>query len=98
MKTKFTSLEELQKAFPIGSNLATWSQHHEEFYFNNNDLKEYQKKWDQVIILSDEKVLVKKNYYINTEGYLFDGEFWWPAYQSWDGWVEFETKVEVEDE
>lgn len=96
MKTSFTSLEELQKAFPIGSALAMWTGYQEEFYYNENDLKLYKKYWDEVTILSDEKVLVKKNYYLKTEGYLFDGEFWWPAYRDWDGWEKFEEEEESE--
>lgn len=92
MKTRFISLEELQKACPIGLILKTWSEHREEFYFCKNDLKEYRKRWDEVIILSDEKVFLKRNYCLKVEGYLFDGEFWYPAFQGWDGWIEFEEE------
>ena len=23
------------------------------------------------------------------EGYIYDGEYWWPAYDTWDGWYPY---------
>ena len=52
--------------------------------------KEYGK--NNVIILDDNYV---KCWYIETiekqvEGYIFDGAYWRPAYQTWDGWIPYD--------
>lgn len=32
---------------------------------------------------------LKYGYIDKVEGYVFDGEYWYPAYDSWDGWYIF---------
>ena len=32
---------------------------------------------------------LKYNVLDKVEGYIFDGEYWYPAYDTWDGWCPF---------
>lgn len=32
---------------------------------------------------------LKWGYIDKVEGYVYDGKFWYPAYNTWDGWYEF---------
>ena len=93
MKIKFETLEELQKTFPIGMRLA------EDFYYTNEekvwytkaDLCAYRRLYDKVDVISENTVnCLKLNYfYERVDGYLFDGEYWYPARNIWDGWLPF---------
>lgn len=32
---------------------------------------------------------LKHGYIDKVEGYIFDGKYWYPAYDTWDGWIPF---------
>ena len=102
-KYKFETLEELQQTYPIHSVFSQRTERHINLhtYYNNNDLKIFRRHSDHVEILDDTTCITYK-IHINTrtvEGYLYDGEYWYPAYNTHDGWVEYdESDIFKEEE
>lgn len=93
-RPKFQSLEELQEKYPIGTklNIRETVNYDVRIYFNEKDLEFYRKNYENVEIQSKDTVLIKTKdiRYDTVEGYLFDGEYWYPAQSSWDGWLEID--------
>lgn len=102
-KYKFETLEELQQTYPIHSIFSKRTERHIELhtYYNTNDLKVFRRYSDHVEILDDTTCITYK-IWVNSrtvEGYLYDGEYWYPAYYTHDGWVEYnESDIFKEEE
>lgn len=90
----FNSLEELQKRFPIGT-VVEWAEPrtYSAFYYTEKDLQLLRKQdaFDSIKIIGSNmiEVTTKRQPNRTITGYIFDGEKWWPAYETWDGWVEW---------
>ena len=93
MKIKFETLEELQKTFPIGTRLAEEFHYitEERFWYRHEDLGYYRNHYEDVTVISDHECLCRRKeyFYEVVDGYLFDGEYWYPAKNTWDGWLPF---------
>jgi hypothetical protein len=93
MKIKFETLEELQKTFPIGTRLAEEFHYvtEERFWYRHEDLGYYRNCYEDVTVISDHECLCRRKeyFYEVVDGYLFDGEYWYPARNTWDGWLPF---------
>ena len=94
IKFKFKSLEELQDKYPVGS---IFFENYRDvrdikYFFNEKDLQVFEKAYDIIKIIDDvtcECQKIEKQVLI-VEGYLYDGKYWYPAHQTWDGWVEYD--------
>ena len=93
-KVRFKTLAELQETYPVGSALITY--HYKDyalrFFYNEKDLKILSQQYDTVAIV-DENVCqcwktVEEAKIV--EGYLYDGEYWYPAHLTHDGWIEYD--------
>ena len=93
-KVRFEILAELQETYPVGSIFSevgnTWIK--DEYYYNDTDLKILKQKYDSVVPIGDNICTCnKKETYKNwVEGYLYDGEYWRPARNTWDGWYPYD--------
>lgn len=91
----YKTLEELQKNHPVGSiyhtswyPIGTWCPTEMDFNIFKNEHPNacnFRRKEDGTVI-ADEKCEKK------IEGYLFDGEYWYPAIQTWDGWCSIDEE------
>lgn len=90
----FDTLGELQKQFPIGAAVE-WQEPHSytAFFYNEKDLQLWRKLEGitSVEIIGENmvKITTKRQPITIITGYIFDGEKWWPAYETWDGWVKW---------
>lgn len=93
-KVRFKTLAELQETYPVGSALITYyyKDYALRFFYNEKDLKILNQQYDTVAIVDKnvcqcwktiEEVKI-------VEGYLYDGEYWYPAYLTHDGWTEYD--------
>lgn len=62
------------------------------FFYNEKDLKILNQQYDTVAIVDKNvcqcwKTIEKAKI---VEGYLYDGEYWYPAYLTHDGWIEYD--------
>ena len=101
-KYRFETLEELQKTYPIHSVFSKRVEHYIYLhtYYNNNDLNIFKHHNDRVEILDDTTCITYKTE-INTrivDGYLYDGKYWYPAYNTYDGWMEYNESDIFEEE
>lgn len=85
----YKTLEELQKNHPVGSTynvswhaIGTWCRTDRDFnVFKQEHPNAYNFKRKEDYAVADEKCEKK------VKGYLFDGKYWYPAIQTWDGWL-----------
>lgn len=90
----FDTLGELQKQFPIGTAVE-WQEPYSytAFFYNEKDLLLWRKQEGvaSVEIIGENmvKITTKRQPTTIITGYIFDGEKWWPAYETWDGWTEW---------
>lgn len=87
---KFSTLEELEKNYKVGSVFSQRIEHHinTNVYYSQNDLRVYRKYNDKVEVVDEftclcYKTVIKK---IIVDGYLYDGTYWYPAGIGHDGW------------
>ena len=92
-KVRFKTLAELQETYPVGSALITYyyKDYALRFFYNEKDLKILNQQYDTVAIVDKNvcqcwKTIEKAKI---VEGYLYDGEYWYPAYLTHDGWIEY---------
>ena len=99
-KTEFETLEELQRVYPIGSIFSTSIEKERWYCPSEKDIKAAISMWgeENVIILNEDTIVVIKKFNTCVQGYLFDGEYWRPAGNGWDGWYELEEEEEEGDE
>lgn len=85
----YSNFEEIQKEYPIGKPLK-WTEEYttQVYYYTEKDLDAYRKMYKKVIMTEENTCLVTvpERVITSVEGYLFDGEKFYPAYQTWDGW------------
>lgn len=89
-KYKFKTLEELQAAYPIHSVFSARREIHKDIrhIYNDADLRALRRYNDSVEVIDECECICTKTV-INAnivEGYLFDGEYWYPAHIGHDGW------------
>lgn len=93
-KFYFDTIMELQETYPVGSSLVSFKRKIEEirYFYTKKDLKCLQKEYDEVRIQDEVTAECSKEIVVSkvVEGYLFDGEYWWPAYNTWDGWLPYD--------
>lgn len=100
---KFKTLEELQAAYPINSVFSVRREINKDirYFYNKTDLRALERYNDDVDPISDCECVCTKTV-INARivnGYIYDGEYWYPAYNSYDGWVEYdESDIFKEEE
>ena len=89
-KVRFETLAELQETYPVGSAFITYfrKEYALRFFYNEKDLEILKQQYDTVVII-DKNVcqcwqMVEQAKIV--EGFLYDGEYWRPAYNTWDGW------------
>ena len=92
-KDKFQTLEEIKEVYPIGSVFEEkeYMQKERFYYYNAEDLKYYSSIYGKEnVIVNPEKntVSIIHKIYTYVKGYIFDGEYWYPAGYEWDGWYE----------
>ena len=85
----YNTVEQLQKEYPIGCIYKTcWNKIREWcpmpidvyiFKQEHPNIRNFHLN-DDGMISCEEKIEYK------VEGYLFDGEYWYPAIHTWDGW------------
>ena len=86
----YKTLEELQKKDPIDSvYLVEWLDIH-EWCPTEADIKLFKQKHPNIRNFkqdADGIVWCQEKHENIVDGYLFDGEHWYPAIQTWDGWI-----------
>ena len=94
MDYKFKNVEELQKAFPIDSIFSSKEKEvdHILYCYSEKDIRWYSGIYSTMERIDDVRYRgIKKETFIKrVEGYLFDGEYWMPAYNTWDGWYPYD--------
>lgn len=97
-KTEFETLEELQRIYPIGSIFSTSIEKERWYYHSEKDIKAAILMWgkENVTVLDEDIIVVTKKFNIYVQGYIFDGNYWRPADNGWDGWYELEEEDEDE--
>ena len=91
----FNTYEELKEKFPIGTIYQTEEKEYKCYYYNLDDIRCYNKMYDRVIVIGQDTCLCIRKIEYAVAGYLFDGISWYPAKQTWDGWVPID-KDEIE--
>lgn len=93
-KVRFETLAELQETYPVGSVF-----HREEreitetrYFYNQKDLNHLKRLYHFVEPIDDNTCFCRRTEYITkvVEGYLYDGEFWYPVRDSFDGWYAYD--------
>lgn len=95
-KVQFDTIEELQQIYPIG--FVVFSRQtlklRNQAYANQTDLEILRRQYgsENVTVLDE---CYARYQYIEVfekkvEGYLYDGEHWYPAYSTWDGWTPYD--------
>lgn len=94
--------EKISKKYPIGKVLATTTEpiHDELVWYNERDLEVYRRKYDKVVVNSDNTCSCYGTHvYIDrVEGWLYDGEEWTVVENTWDGWVPVDVEKYYEKE
>ena len=96
---KFETLEELKVKYPIGTkiNYRSCQKTDIRYYSSSADLEIFKKLYNNIEILNNAqcRVWYTEEAYDEVEGYLFDGEYWYPVKNSYDGWIEIEEYSNV---
>lgn len=94
----FKTLEELKEKYPLGTKLNYVKTTHSQnfFYARPEDLEIFRREFKKAEVIDDKfiKCTWDVEDYDSVDGYLFDGTHWWPAENTWDGWV----PIKEEDE
>ena len=92
----FNTFEEVQAKYPIGTKMNytkdTMTQRY--FYTKPIDIAKYRCMYKKVEVISDELVECTwtfENYEL-VDGYIYDGISWYPATNTWDGWLPIEEE------
>ena len=87
----FKTFEEVQAKYPIGTKMnytkGTMTQRY--FYARPEDLVEYRRMYEKIEVISDELVecTCTVEDFNSVDGYIYNGQYWYPAEVTWDGWV-----------
>lgn len=91
---KFSTLEELEKNYKVGSVFSQRIEHHIDanVYYSQSDLRIYRQYNDRVEVVDETTCLCYKTVIneIIVNGYLYDGNYWYPARIGYDGWYELD--------
>ena len=85
----FKTLEELQKKYPVGSTYRiSWREIKAWCPFKNDVLyfKNKHPNARNFMICDNDFIHAEEKHEDKIEGYIFDGKYWYPAVQTWDGW------------
>lgn len=85
----FETLEELQKKYPIGSTYhISWREIKAWCPFKSDVLyfKNKHPNARNFMIYDNDFITAEEKHEDKVEGYIFDGEYWYIAEQTWDGW------------
>ena len=93
-KVCFETLAELQETYPVGSVI------HEEtkeitvtrYFYNKKDFDCLKRHFSFVEPIDDVTCFCRKiqKHVKVVQGYIFDGEYWRPAWNNWDGWLPYD--------
>lgn len=86
----YKTLEELQKNYPVGYTYRTYWNHIDAYCPTANDVIIFKQKHPIIRNyrrFEDGTIWCEERKEDKVEGYLFDGEYWYPAIQTWDGWL-----------
>lgn len=92
MKFKFKTLEELQNRYPINSVIIEWDKDEVKYVtiYDEVELAYYKTLYSKIEpvsgVMYQYKATFKKHMEARVVGYIYDGEFWYPAYLNSDGW------------
>lgn len=89
-KYRFETFKELQQSYPINSVFSARKEIHKDIrhFYNDADLRVLRRYNDSVEVIDECECICTKTI-INAnvvEGYIFDGEYWYPAHVGHDGW------------
>lgn len=91
---KFSTLEELEKNYKVGSVFSQRIEHHIDAhtYYDQRDLNAYRRYSDKVEVIDETTCLCYKTVInkVIVSGYLYDGNYWYPARIGYDGWYELD--------
>lgn len=85
----FKTLEELQEKYPIGSTYYIYWTPIKAWCPNINDILVFKNEHPEArnfMICDNDWITAEEKHEEKVTGYIFDGEYWYPAYRSWDGW------------
>lgn len=82
----FKTYEELKEKFPVGTIYCIKKQEERNYYYDERDIQSYLALYSHVKILDNNLCLCIRIIEYKVDGYLFDGEYWYPAKRTWDGW------------
>ena len=101
-KLVFETLGELKATYPIGSVFSKKVEHYTEShtFYNDRDYRVFLKNSDKVEIIDTNTCICYKTKITLriVEGYIYNGEYWCPAYNTWDGWVEYDESDKRDEE
>lgn len=87
---KFSTLEELEKNYKVGSIFSQRIERHinANIYYSQRDLIAYKNYNDRVEVVDEVTCLCYKTVInkVTVSGYLYDGTYWYPAGIGYDGW------------
>ena len=86
----YYTLEELQKEHPVGSVYHIYWNDIYEWCYTETDIKLFKQKHPNIRNFkqnSDGMVWCQEKHENTVDGYIFDGKYWYPAIQTWDGWI-----------
>ena len=85
----YTTFKEIQEKWPIGSIYETYSVPISAWCPTKKDIAVFKTQHPDLIrfeCLNNGEIKANEVHTLKVEGYIFDGEYWYPAIQTWDGW------------
>lgn len=96
------TFEEIKSKYPIGFILKSVpvNVHDTKIYYNQKDLEIYRKQYTIVDVMPMNICECYRTDILETkvEGWVFDGEDWAVAYNTWDGWQTYDDDELMEFE
>lgn len=93
-KVRFETLAELQETYPVGSVIhkKTIEYYTINYFYNKKDFDFYKRIYAEVEPIDDVSCRCKniEIIYFEVEGYLYDGKYWRPVRNTWDGWLPYD--------
>lgn len=95
----YEELEKLRRKYPIGTevNVIERFEKRKLSYYCERDLIEYRRRYGKVEVLDEVYCVVREKIRIaeTVDGYLFDGDKWVIAENTWGGWLPIDVEEEV---
>lgn len=86
----YKTLKELQEKYPIGSVYHISWRENKSWCPSKSDVlcfKNQHPNARNFMICDNDFVTAEEKHEDKVEGYIFDGKYWYPAVQTWDGWL-----------